>query len=64
MTALRLLHETARRGEFATGVIYLEPDKDDFLTALNTVDEALAFLPPETTRPPKAVLDQLMEALK
>ena len=29
---MRLLHETARRGEFATGVIYVEPDKDDFIT--------------------------------
>src|SRR6266571_2575599 len=27
MAAIRLLHETARRGEFATGVIYIEPDK-------------------------------------
>ena len=27
------LHETARRGEFATGLIYIEPDRDDFLDA-------------------------------
>ena len=64
LAAHRLLHETARRGEFATGVIYVEPDRDDFLTTLNTVDEALAFLPPEKTRPPKGVLDELMNALK
>src|SRR6188508_2117768 len=41
LAAHRLLHETARRGEFATGVIYVEPDRDDFLTTLNTVDTAL-----------------------
>lgn len=64
MSALKLLHETALRGEFATGVFYVEPDKDDFLTTLNTVDTPLAFLPTEMTRPPKAVLDQLMEGLK
>src|SRR5687767_11304396 len=64
LAAHRLLHETARRGEFATGVIYVEPDRDDFLTTLNTVDQALAFLPPEQTRPGKAVLDELMAALK
>src|SRR5947208_925453 len=29
--ALKRLHETARRGEFATGLIYIEPDRDDFL---------------------------------
>ena len=31
--ALKRLHETARRGEFATGLIYIEPDRDDFLHA-------------------------------
>lgn len=63
ITALRLLHETARRGEFATGIIYIEPDRDDFLQTLNLVDEPLAFLPAERTRPPKAVLDALMNDL-
>src|SRR5690348_10659005 len=64
LAAMRLLHETSRRGELATGVFYLEPDKEDFLGALNLVDEPLAFLPTERVRPPKAVLDELMEALK
>ncbi len=64
MSALRLLHETARRGEFATGVLYVEPDKDDFIETLNLVDQPLAFLPPEKVRPPKAVLDQIMEGLR
>src|SRR5215468_8629475 len=40
--AMKRLHETARRGEFATGIIYIEPDRDDFLTQLNVVDEPLA----------------------
>src|SRR6478672_3098896 len=31
LAAIRLLHETAARGEFATGILYVEPDKDDFL---------------------------------
>ena len=42
INALKRLHETARRGEFATGLIYIEPDRDDFLTQLNVVDEPLA----------------------
>ena len=54
LAAMRLLHETARRGEFATGVLYVEPDKDDFTTLLNLVDEPLATLPLERVRPPKA----------
>jgi 2-oxoglutarate ferredoxin oxidoreductase subunit beta len=50
-----------RRGEFATGIIYIEPDSTDFLTLLNTVDEPLATLPESRTRPPKSVLDEVME---
>src|SRR3712207_5871951 len=33
--ALRLIQETAHRGEFATGILYLEPEKLDFLSLLN-----------------------------
>jgi 2-oxoglutarate ferredoxin oxidoreductase subunit beta len=64
LRALQVLHETLRRGEFATGVIYVEPDKDDFLTQLNLVGEPLAALPADRTRPPKAVLDEVMESLR
>jgi 2-oxoglutarate/2-oxoacid ferredoxin oxidoreductase subunit beta len=64
MQALHVLHETLRRGEFATGVIYVEPDKDDFLTQLNLVDTPLAALPTDRTRPGKAVLDEVMESLR
>jgi 2-oxoglutarate ferredoxin oxidoreductase subunit beta len=64
LTAIRLLHETAVRGEFATGVIYIQPDKEDFVDSLNLVDEPLAFLPTERTRPSKAVLDELMDSLR
>jgi len=52
------------RGEFATGVFYVAPDAEEFITSLNTVDAPLAFLPQAVTRPSKAVLDQLMEGLK
>jgi 2-oxoglutarate ferredoxin oxidoreductase subunit beta len=64
MQALQVLHETLRRGEYATGVIYVEPDKDDFLTQLNLVDTPLAALPMDRTRPGKAVLDEVMESLR
>jgi len=64
ISAIRLLHETARRGEFATGILYIEPDKDDFIDSLNLVETPLAFLTQEQVRPPKAVLDELMESLR
>jgi 2-oxoglutarate ferredoxin oxidoreductase subunit beta len=61
LAAIGLLHDSASRGEFATGIIYIEPDKDDFLTQLNIVDEPLAFLPTDRIRPGREVLDAVME---
>jgi 2-oxoglutarate ferredoxin oxidoreductase subunit beta len=64
LTAIRVIHETARRGEFATGILYIEPDKDDFVTLLNVVDEPLATLPLERVRPGRQALDEIMESLR
>ncbi len=60
--AIRTLHDANRRGEFATGIIYIEPDGMDFLTMLNLVDEPLATLPLEVTRPPRAAFDAILDA--
>src|ERR1700731_4563017 len=62
--ALKRLHETARRGEFATGLIYIEPDRDDFLTQLNLVDEPLATLSLDRLRPGPEALEEIMEGLR
>jgi 2-oxoglutarate ferredoxin oxidoreductase subunit beta len=64
LAAMSLLHEASRRGEFATGVLYVEPDKDDFVTLLNLVDEPLSTLPLDKARPGPEVLEQLMESLR
>src|SRR5437762_6573509 len=64
INAMKRLHETARRGEFATGLIYIEPDRDDFLTLLNVVDEPLATLPLERIRPGRDALEEIMEGLR
>src|SRR5947207_423017 len=64
INALKRLHETARRGEFATGLIYIEPDRDDFLTQLNLVDDPLASLPLSRTRPGPEALEEIMEGLR
>jgi 2-oxoglutarate ferredoxin oxidoreductase subunit beta len=61
--ALKLMRESADRGEFATGILYIEPAKHDFTTLLNIVDEPLATLPLERVRPGKDVLDSIMESL-
>ncbi len=62
--ALRALHETHGRGEFATGLIYVDPMADDFLTSLNLVDEPLATLPERRVRPPQSVLNEVMDDLR
>src|SRR6188768_2760666 len=61
LAAMGLMHETHSRGEFATGILYIEPDKDDLLTQLNLVDTPLAFLPADAVRPGREVLDAVME---
>ena len=64
LNAIGVIHEAARRGEFATGILYIEPDKDDFVTLLNLVDEPLATLPLERVRPPREALEEVMESLR
>ena len=56
-----MLRETSERGEYATGLLYVDPAKKDFCSMLNLVDEPLAFLPAAVTRPPASVLDELMD---
>ena len=60
--ALRLLQETDKRGEFATGILYVAPDKQDLVDLLNIVDEPLATLPLERVRPSRRALEEFMEA--
>ena len=64
LAAIRLLHETSRRGEFATGILYVDPDKEDFLASLNMVPEPLAALPLDRVRPGRQVLEEVMESLR
>ena len=59
--SLRVIRETAGRGEYATGLLYVDAQKKDFCGLLNLVDEPLATLPTTVTRPPRSVLDELME---
>jgi 2-oxoglutarate ferredoxin oxidoreductase subunit beta len=52
------------RNEFATGILYVEPDKPDFIDLLGLVDEPLAHLDESKTRPGKAALDEIMESFR
>ena len=52
-----------REGQFVTGLIYHGTTAIPLDTQLNTVDRPLATLPESKVRPPKEVLDQVMQSL-
>src|SRR4029078_6393234 len=64
LNAVRTIHETSQRGEFATGILYVEPEKPDFLRLLTLVDDPLALLPTEPVRPGREVLTELMDSIR
>ena len=62
--ALKALAESVNENEVLTGLLYIDTESRNFLDLLNVVDEPLATLPQERVRPPKAVLDEIMEELR
>jgi 2-oxoglutarate ferredoxin oxidoreductase subunit beta len=62
--ALRVLTEAHDKGEIVTGLFYIDTKSKNFLELLNLVDEPLATLPESRVRPPKQVLDEVMEELR
>jgi 2-oxoglutarate ferredoxin oxidoreductase subunit beta len=64
MAALALLHEGQESHELLTGLIYVEPEKRDFLSLLHLPEEPLATYPDAKTRPGRDALEQIMEELK
>ena len=64
LAAMKAIKESHARGEFLTGLLYINADKPDFNTLLNTVDTPLVHQDLEKLRPSKAVLDEIMESLK
>jgi 2-oxoglutarate/2-oxoacid ferredoxin oxidoreductase subunit beta len=62
--ALQALEAAEAKGEVLTGVLYLNTSKPTFLDQLNMADEPIATLPESKVRPPKSVLDQVMEELR
>src|SRR5271165_771108 len=63
-TAVKALMEAHERGEVLTGVFYVDTQKPSFTDLLNLVDEPLATLPEERTRPSKQVLQEIMTRLQ
>jgi 2-oxoglutarate ferredoxin oxidoreductase subunit beta len=62
--AVRSLMEAQQKGEVLTGVFYVDTQKPSFTALLNLVDEPLATLPESRVRPPKSVLDDVMQRMR
>lgn len=58
--AVKTMMESHAKGEVLTGVFYIDTEKPTFTDLLNLVDEPLATLPQERTRPSAQVLVEIM----
>jgi 2-oxoglutarate ferredoxin oxidoreductase subunit beta len=61
--AIARILESQTQDEVLTGVLYLNTEAPTFFDMLGMVDAPLATLPADTVRPPKRVLDQVMDSL-
>ena len=64
VAAVKALMEAHHNGEVLTGVFHIDTEKPAFTDLLNMVDEPLATLPQERTRPSKEVLAEIMKRLQ
>ncbi len=64
LSALSAIEEAEKNHEVLTGVLYVNTEKPNFIEMLNIAEEPLATLPQAKVRPPKEVLEQVMEELR
>jgi 2-oxoglutarate ferredoxin oxidoreductase subunit beta len=62
-SALRLLEESQSKGEFLTGLMYVDAKRRDFVTVQQMSSTPLALLPEEALRPSEDVLKKIMETI-
>ena len=61
IAAVKALMESEERGDVLTGVFYVDTKRPDFTELLNLVSEPLGTLPESRVRPPRRVLDEVMQ---
>ena len=64
LQAVTLLHEAQSAGDVLTGILYVDSHAPTFIDRLNMVDQPLARLPQERTRPGREALEMAMEELR
>ncbi len=62
--AVGRLMDAVTGGEVLTGVLYVDTKAPSFIEAMSVVDEPLATLPEERTRPPRAALEEIVAGLR
>jgi 2-oxoglutarate ferredoxin oxidoreductase subunit beta len=62
--AIQTLAEARREGRLITGLLYVETDLSPFEDELRMTETPLARLTLDQVRPPRAVLDEIMEQLR
>jgi 2-oxoglutarate/2-oxoacid ferredoxin oxidoreductase subunit beta len=62
--ALQRIREASAKGEFLTGLFYIDTHQPDFTERLHMADKPLAALEPDCIRPSREVLHEIMEELK
>ena len=61
--ALNMLRDHREKGDFLTGLIYVNPTSENFIDQLNLGEEPLSHLPHEKLRPGPEALEQAMKEL-
>jgi len=62
--SLRTIRDASEKGEFLTGLLYIDSSKPDFTELLNLHDNPLSMLPTERIRPSREALKSIMDELR
>jgi 2-oxoglutarate ferredoxin oxidoreductase subunit beta len=62
--ALTVLHRTRDEGKFVTGILYVNPEKPAFDEEVALADAPLSSLTMDQARPPRRVLEEVMDGLR
>ena len=62
--AMRVIHEARREEKLVTGLLYVDESKPSLSEELRMPKQSLASLPIEVARPPREVLESIMEDLR
>ena len=63
-TALMTLEEARREHKLVTGLLYVDTKTEPYEDELDLIEQPLASLPLERVRPPRQVLDEILESYR